>query len=46
MRRRNWGAERIVAKVKQIEVQLAQGKSIALVCKEAEISKQSSRTSA
>ncbi len=41
MRRKNWGAERIVAKLRQIEVQLAQGKSIAVACKEAEISEQS-----
>jgi lambda repressor-like predicted transcriptional regulator len=45
-RRKNWSAEQIVAKLRQIEVQLAQGKSLALVCKEAEISEQSSRTSA
>ena len=45
-RRKNWSAEQIVAKLRQIEVQLAQGKSLALACKEAEISEQSSRTSA
>jgi hypothetical protein len=45
-RRKNWSAEQIVAKLRQIEVHLAQGKSIALACKEAEISEQSSRTSA
>jgi hypothetical protein len=32
--------------LRQIEVQVAQGKSQALACKEAEISEQSSRTSA
>ena len=45
-RRKNWSGEQIVAKLRQIEVQLAQGKSLALVCKEAEISEQNSRTSA
>ena len=44
-RRKNWSAEQIVASA-QIEVQMAQGKSLALACKEAEISEQSSRTSA
>ena len=28
-RRKNWSAEQIVAKLRQIEVQLAQGKSLA-----------------
>ena len=45
-RRKNWSTEQIVAKLRQIEIQMAQGKSLALVCKEAEISEQSSRTSA
>ncbi len=45
-RRKNWSAEQIVAKLRQIEVQMAQGKSLSLACKEAEISEQSSRTSA
>ncbi len=45
-RRRNWSAEQIVAKLRQIEVQLAQGKSIALACKEAELSEQNFKTSA
>ena len=45
-RRKNWTAEQIVAKLRQIEIQMAQGKSLALACKEAEISEQSSRTSA
>ena len=40
-RRKNWSAEQIVASLRQIEVQMAQGKSIALACKEAEISEQS-----
>jgi hypothetical protein len=29
-RRKNWSAEQIVARLRQIEVQLAQGKSLAL----------------
>ena len=29
-RRKNWSAEQIVAKLRQIEVQLAQGKGLAL----------------
>jgi hypothetical protein len=37
-RRKNWSAEQIVAKLRQIEIQMAQGKSLALACKEAEIS--------
>ena len=40
-RRKNWSAEQIIAKLGLIEVQLAQGKSLALACKEAEISEQS-----
>ena len=36
-RRKNWSAEQIVAKLRQIEIQLAQGKSIALACKEADL---------
>ena len=39
-RRKNWSAEEIIAKLQLIEVQLAQGKSLALACKEAEISEQ------
>ena len=39
-RRKNWSTEQIVAKLRQIEIQMAQGKSLALVCKEAEISEQ------
>jgi len=34
-------AEQIVLKLRQIEVQTGQGKSLALACKEAEISEQS-----
>ncbi len=44
-RRKNWSAEEIIAKLRLIEVQLAQGKSLALACKEAEISEQSFKTS-
>ena len=35
------GAEQVVLKLRQIEVQTAQGKSLALACKEAEISERS-----
>ena len=35
------GAEQVVLKLRQIEVQTAQGKTLALACKEAEISEQS-----
>ena len=34
-------AEQVVLKLRQIEVQTAQGKSLAVACKEAEISEQS-----
>ena len=44
-RRKNWSAEQIVAKLRQIEIQMAQGKSLALACKEAELSEQSFKTS-
>ena len=40
------GAEQVVLKLRQIEVQTAQGKSLALACKDAEISEQSSKTNA
>ena len=40
-RRKNWSAEQIVASLRQIEVRMAQGKSLALACKEAGISEQS-----
>jgi hypothetical protein len=39
-------AEQVVLKLRRIEVQTAQGMSLALACKEAEISEQSSRTRA
>ena len=35
------GAEQVVLKLRQIEVQTGHGKSLALACKEAEISEQS-----
>lgn len=41
MARKTFRAEQIVAKLRAIEVQLAQGKSIALACKDAGISEQS-----
>ena len=40
------GAEQVVLKLRQIEVQTAHGKSLALACKEADISEQSCATSA
>ena len=46
MPRKRLSSEQIIAKLRQIEVQLAQGKSVALACKEAAISEQSSGTSA
>jgi type III secretion system FlhB-like substrate exporter len=42
---KRFSAEQIIAKLRQIEVHLAQGKSLALASKEAEISEQSSKTS-
>ena len=45
-RGRNVSPEQIVVTLRQIEVQLAQGKSLALACKEAGLSEQSSRTNA
>jgi len=39
--KKRFSSEQIIAKLRQIEVQLAQGKSIALACKEAAISEQS-----
>ncbi|CAO4135552.1 hypothetical protein OFEAOIEE_LOCUS3297 [Methylorubrum extorquens] len=36
-------AEQVVLKLRQIEVQTAQGKSLALACKEADVSEQSYR---
>ena len=44
-RGRKVGPEQIIATLRQIEVQLAQGKSLALACKEAGIAEQNSRTS-
>ena len=38
---KRFSSEQIIAKLRQIEVQLAQGKSIALACKDACISEQS-----
>ena len=40
-RGKRFSAEQIIAMLRQIEVQLAQGKSLALACKEAGISEQS-----
>ena len=37
------GAEQVVLKLRQIEVQTAQGKSLATACRESEISEQSYR---
>nr|WP_165301568.1 hypothetical protein [Methylorubrum zatmanii] len=45
-RGRRPSAEQVVLKLRQIEVQTAQGKSLALACKEVEISEQSCATSA
>ncbi|KQO99346.1 transposase [Methylobacterium sp. Leaf92] len=39
-------AEQVLLKLRQIEVQTAQGKSLALACKEADVSEQSYVTSA
>jgi len=41
-RRKNWSAEQIIASLRQIEVQMAQGISLALACKVAAISEQTS----
>ena len=41
MPKKRFSPEQIIAKLRQIEVQLAQGKSIALACKDAAISEQS-----
>ena len=41
MPKKRFTPEQIIATLRQIEVQLAQGKSIALACKEAAISEQS-----
>src|SRR5215210_1680945 len=41
MPKKRFTPEQIIAKLRQIEVQLAQGKSVALACKDAAISEQS-----
>jgi transposase-like protein len=41
MPKKRFSSEQIIAKLRQIEVQLAQGKSIALACRDAAISEQS-----
>jgi len=41
MPKKRLSSEQIIAKLRQIKVQLAQGKSIALACKDAAISEQS-----
>jgi putative transposase len=41
MPKKRFSSEQIIAKLRQIEVQLAQGKSIALACKDAALSEQS-----
>ena len=41
MPKKRFSSEQIIAKLRQIEVQLAQGKSIALACKDAAVSEQS-----
>ena len=46
MPKKRFSPEQIIATLRQIEVQLAHGKSIALACKDAAISEQSSGTSA
>ena len=40
MPRKSYTAEQIIAKLRQIEVLVAQGKAVAVACKEAEISEQ------
>ncbi len=46
MPKKRFTPEHIIAKLRKIEVQLPQGKSVALACKDAAISEQSSGTSA
>ena len=41
MPKKRFSSEQIIAKLRQIEVQLTQGKSVALACKDAAISEQS-----
>ncbi|CAX22979.1 Integrase catalytic region [Methylorubrum extorquens DSM 13060] len=43
LRGQKTSAEQVVLKLRQIEVQTAQGKSIAVACKEADVSEQSYR---
>ena len=45
-RGKRFNPEQIIATLRQIEVQLAQGKSLALACKDAGISEQNSGMSA
>ena len=40
MPKKSFSPEQIIAKLRQIEVLIAQGKSVAVACKEAEISEQ------
>jgi hypothetical protein len=46
MPKKRFSSEQIIGKLRQIEVQLAQGKSLALACKDVAISEQSSGTNA
>jgi hypothetical protein len=46
MPKKRFSTEQIIATLRQIEAQVAQGKSMALACKEAAISEQNERTSA
>ncbi len=46
MPEKRFSPEQIIATLRQFEVQLAQGKSIALACKDVAISEQNSGTSA
>ena len=46
MPKKRFSPEQIIATLRQIEVKLAQGKSIALACKDAAMSEQNKRTSA
>ena len=41
MAKRGLGAEQVVSKLRQIEVLMAQGKAVALACKDAGVSQQS-----
>jgi hypothetical protein len=41
MPKKRFSSKQIIAKLRQIEVQLAQGKSVALACKDAAVSEQS-----